>query len=65
MNLIIENSAYATQIQAAYDVAINATNLDSFISELNIQGFESGRGGNHVWMNKDGKRVAIITNLFN
>ena len=72
MNLTIETKGpkTRTEIMAAYDKAMKASNIKSFVSMLDMATDESiivGLSGSHVWVSEKatGKRLAIITNLFN
>ena len=72
MNLTIETEGQQTraEIMAAYDKAMEASNIKTFVSMLDMATNKSiivGLSGSHVWVSEKatGKRLAIITNLFN
>ena len=68
MKLIIETTDRATskQIEAAYNLALNTTSVNSFIQSLADQLKPSlciGRGGSHIWIsstNTDDRKAIVI-----
>lgn len=69
MKLIIETTDRATskQIEAAYNLALNTTSVNSFIQSLSDQLKSTlcvGRGGSHIWISSknlnDRKAIVIL-----
>lgn len=70
MTLVIEtqDTYRAGDLQNAYDDAMNATNIQSFIDRLqdNMPNTIIGVGGNHIWVAELNKtRIGMIVNPFN